>query len=99
VEEDRKRARKLSVASWDISLRIEQGGVARTFMMPMAWRPDDDPLDRDSLQTRALNIPVRDGEITRAELLLTPEADVNGLPSNPQVLYATTITRTEKADA
>lgn len=88
VEEDRKRARKLPCGSWDISLRIEQGGVTKTFMLPIAWRPDDDPLDAGSLQTRAVNVPVRDGTVTRAELLLTPEANVNGLPANPQVLYS-----------
>ncbi len=89
VEEDRRRARKLSVGSWDISLRIEQGGVTKTFMLPVAWRPGDDPLDGASLQTRAVNVPVRDGEVTRAELLLTPEADVHGVPAAPRVLYAT----------
>jgi len=88
VEEDRKRARKLPFGSWDISLRIEQGGMTKTFMMPMTWQPDDDPLDIASLQTRALNVPVRDGEVTRIELLLTPEANVVGLPSCPKVLYS-----------
>jgi len=87
-EEDRKRARKLPVGNYDITLRIEQGGVTRMFMLPIAWQPDDDPLDLDSLQTRAVNVPVRDGEVTRAELLLTPEADVNGIPADPRVLYA-----------
>ncbi len=89
VEADRRRARTLDIGRWDVSLRIEQGGVIRTFMLPMAWRPDDDPLDGDSLQTRAVNVPARDGEVTRAELLLTPEAHVHGLPACPKVLYAT----------
>lgn len=88
IEEDRKRARKLPLGSWDISLRIEQGGVTKTYMLPIAWTPDDDPLDLDSLKTHALNVPVRDGEVTHAELLLTPEANVNGMPENPQVLYS-----------
>jgi len=88
VEEDRARARKLNVGSWDISLRIQQGGVTRTFMVPAAWRPDDNPRDVASLQTRAVNVPVRDGEVARAELLLTPEADIHGLPSAPRVLYS-----------
>ncbi|MBT3294839.1 MAG: hypothetical protein HN919_05415 [Verrucomicrobia bacterium] len=89
VKEDRKRARRLPIGSWDISLRIDQGGQTKTFMLPIAWKPDDDPLDIDSLQTRAVNVPVRDGEVTRAELLLTPEANVSGMPSNPRVLYST----------
>ena len=88
-EEDRKRARKLPAGRWDVSLRIVQGGVTKTFMLPIAWKPDDDPQDLDSLQTRAVNVPVRNGEITHAEILLTPEANVNGLPACPEVLYAT----------
>jgi hypothetical protein len=98
-EEDRKRARKLPAGSWDVSLRIVQGGVTRTFMLPIAWQPDGDPLDLDSLQTRAVNVPVRDGEITHAEILLTPEANVNGLPACPTVLYATETPATAKANA
>ena len=47
----------------------------------------DHQLDGSSFQTRALNVPVRDGEVTRAELLLTPDADVNGLPACPEILY------------
>ncbi len=88
--DDRRRARGLRdfADAWDMCLRIEQGGVTRTYMMPLAWRPDDDPLDSTCFQTRALNVPVRDGDVTRVELLLTPEADVNGLPENPESLYS-----------
>lgn len=88
-KQDRERARELPVGRWDVSLRIEQGGVTKTFMLPIAWRPDDNPLDLDSLQTRAVNVPVRDGQVTHAELLLTPEANVAGLPESPRVLYST----------
>lgn len=86
--EDRKRARKLPFGRWDISLRIIQGGQTKTYMLPIAWQPDDDPLDLDSLQTRAVNVPTRDGNVTRAEILLTPEANVQGIPEAPEVLYA-----------
>ena len=93
-DEDRKRARKLPFGSWDVSLRIEQGGVTKTFMLPIAWQPDGNPLDLDTLKTHAVNVPVRDGEVTHAELLLTPEANVCGMPDNPRVLYATDIPAT-----
>jgi hypothetical protein len=86
-EDDRRRARRLPVPGWDLSLRITQGGTTKTCMLPMAWRPDDDPLHPSSLQTRAINVPTRDGKVTHAQLLLTPEAHVNGLPDNPTVLY------------
>jgi len=95
IEEDRKRARKLPFGCWDISLRIEQGGVTKTYMLPISWTPDDDPLDLDSLKTHAVNVPVRDGDVTHAQLLLTPEADVNGMPDNPKVLYATDMKKEE----
>jgi hypothetical protein len=103
VEEDRKRARKINVSHWDtrrarklnaphwdICLRVEQGDVTKTFMMPIEWNPDANPLDMESLQTRALNLPVRDGKVGKVELLLTPEADINGLPEHPTVLYTRT---------
>jgi hypothetical protein len=88
VDADRQRARRLPIAAWDLSLRITQGTQTRTYMLPMAWRPDDDPLDPASLQTRAINVPTRDGPVTHAQLLLTPEAQVHGLPETPTVLYA-----------
>lgn len=89
-EDDRVQARKLrdGIGQWDLSLRVEQGGKARTYMLQAFWSLEDDPLDLVSYQTHALNVPVRDGEVTRVELLLTPEAHINGLPDNPKVLYA-----------
>ena len=30
----------------------------------------------------------RDGEIEHVELLLTPDAAINGMPENPRVLYS-----------
>jgi hypothetical protein len=88
--DDRRRARRMRdvTEGWDICLRVTQGGTTRTYMMPMTWRPDDDPTSAGSFQTRALNVPVRDGQVTRAELLLTPEAEWNGMPSDPVVLCA-----------
>ena len=90
-EDDRKRARKLPFGRWDISLRIEQGGKTKSFMVPLAWQPDDDPLELASFLTHAVNVPVHDGEVTKAELLLTPEANVAGMPADPTVLYETTM--------
>jgi len=90
VPEDRERA--LSVhggkTRCDVSLRIVQGGITKTFMLPIEWRPDDDPLDYEKFQTAAVNVPARDGDVTRAELLLTPEAGKNGAGANPTVLYS-----------
>jgi len=90
VPEDRERALKIygGEKRCDVSLRIVQGGKTKTFMMPMEWRPEDDPKARREFQTSAVNVPVRDGEVTSAELLLTPEAEKNGMPANPEVLYS-----------
>lgn len=90
VAEDRARVRRLASAAgpWDISLRIVQGGKSKTIMMHMQWNEGMDPRDGDAYRTRAVNLPVRDGEIERVELLLTPDAAINGMPDNPRVLYA-----------
>ena len=53
-------------------------------------RPDDDPLARWKFQTSAVNVPVRDGEVTSADLLLTPEVVKNGMPGDPKVLHSKT---------
>ncbi len=89
VAEDRARVRRLTSVSgpWDITLRIVQGGVTKNIMMHMRWTVGMDPCDGDAYQTRAVNLPARDGEIERVELLLTPDAAINGIPDNPRVLY------------
>ena len=63
-------------------------------MMPMQWDEDFGPLDGRAYQTRAVNLPVRDGEIEKIELLLTPDAAIDGLPENPRVLYTRDCTGT-----
>jgi hypothetical protein len=57
-------------------------------MMHMNWTEGMDPCDDDAYQTRAVNLPVRDGQIEKVELLLTPDAAIDGMPDNPRVLYA-----------
>lgn len=89
VPEDRAKVRRLTSVSgpWDVTLRIIQGGVTKHVMMHMNWTEGMDPCDGDAYQTRAVNLPVRDGEIEKVELLLTPDAAINGMPDNPKVLY------------
>lgn len=88
VEADRKKARRFSTGAWDITLRIEQGGKTKTFMIPLAWDEDGDPLNIDSFLTHAVNVPTRDGQVTKAKVLLTPEVTINGLPENPRILFS-----------
>jgi hypothetical protein len=56
-------------------------------MLAASWDPSANPLSSGSLQTAAVNLPASDGTVTQVELLLTPDAEHNGLPANPQVLY------------
>jgi hypothetical protein len=88
TEDDRKRARRVGVGPWDISLQIEQGGKTKTFMVPLAWNPRGNPLDLDTFLTHAVNVPVSDGIISKARILLTPDATVEGIPSKPRALFS-----------
>ncbi len=71
----------------DVCVRVVQGGVTNTYMLAASWDTAADPLSAGSLQTAAVNLRASDGAVTKIELLLTPNAQVNGLPANPQVLY------------
>lgn len=90
LAEDRARARRLTSvpAIWDVSLRIVQGGKTQTIMLPMRWTEGMDPCDSAAYQTHAVNLPARDGEIEHIELLLTPEAHIDGMPETPKVLHS-----------
>jgi hypothetical protein len=72
----------------DVSLRVIQGGVEKIYMLAAPWEPTADRLSGGSLKTEAINLPAADGTVTLAELLYTPDAQINGLPANPQVLAA-----------
>ena len=71
----------------DVCVRVTQGGIVKTYMLAAAWEPGLDPLQGNSLRTEAINLPADEGEITRIDLLFTPDAEINGLPADPQVLY------------
>ncbi|MCU0663523.1 MAG: M66 family metalloprotease [Myxococcota bacterium] len=74
----------------DVSLKIMQGGVEKIYMLAASWDTSADPLNGNSLTTKALNLRASDGEVTRVDLLLTPDAEHNGLPGTPTVLYSWT---------
>lgn len=85
---DRARAAEVFCPSGgcDVSLAIIQGGLVKTYMLPVSLDTSADPLSAGSLKTRALNLPARDGEVTSVDLLSTPSAERNGLPAEPEVL-------------
>jgi hypothetical protein len=74
----------------DLTFRVTQGGVQKYYMLAASWEPTADPLSGGSLQTKAVNLPASGGAVTRADLLLTPDAQNNGLPASPTVLYSWT---------
>lgn len=77
------------MAGCDFCLRIVQGGVTKNYMLRASGLAGD-TTNNNFLKTVAINIPARNGEITKVELLLTPDVERNGLPGSPQVLYTWT---------
>lgn len=72
----------------DVSLRIVQDGEIKLFMLPIDMDASLEPLDSKSFKTRAVNLRASDGSVTKVELLNTPDAEVNGMPGSPEVLYS-----------
>ena len=70
----------------DLSMRVTQGGKVSVYMLRQSMDPNADPMSTSSLYTQAVNLRASDGEVTKIELLNTPDAEVNGLPSNPTVM-------------
>lgn len=70
----------------DYTLRILQGEETSYYMLPASGGATDDPLDFQTLQTRAVNVRASLGRVTEVTLLHTPDAEVNGLPAEPEVL-------------
>ncbi len=70
----------------DLSLRVTQGGNVSVYMLRAAMDLTADPLSTGSLYTQAVNLRAADGEVTKIELLNTPDAEINGLPVNPTVM-------------
>ena len=58
----------------------------KTYMLAAVVDPSASPLDARALSTQAINLKSDAGPITRVQLLLTPDVEKNGLPSNPTVL-------------
>jgi hypothetical protein len=70
----------------DFTLRVMQGGQQKTYMLAASGTTGGDPYSNSSLKTAAVNLRASDGAVTQVELLLTPDAEVNGLPGDPEVL-------------
>ncbi|MDH7447083.1 M66 family metalloprotease [Aquimarina sp. 2201CG14-23] len=88
IEDDRLRADAIYCpqGGCDVSLRIVQGGVTKVYMLPIDLDNTLDPLDSKSFKTRAVNLRASNGTVSMIELLSTPDAEKNGLPTNPTLL-------------
>jgi len=71
----------------DYCVRVIQGGVQKTYMLAASSVTTADPLNANSLETEAINLPASAGAVTKIELLSTPNVEDVGLPANPAVLY------------
>ncbi len=70
----------------DVSLKVIQGGEKKFIMLPISWDDNADPLHKGSLNTKAINLRASDGEVTKVQLLYTPDAEHNGLPKKQKVI-------------
>ncbi len=82
---DRQDAAKLfcPAEGCDTCLRVTQGGATRTYLLDAPWVTGSSVQE---VRTKAINLRAADGPVTHLELLLTPDAQVNGLPASPTVL-------------
>lgn len=71
----------------DYCVRVVQGGVTKTYILPASALTSPAQTDASSLETEAINLPASAGEVTKIELLSTPNVEDVGLPANPTVLY------------
>lgn len=70
----------------DATLKVIQGGNINYYMLPIAHESNEIILDV-STTTKAINLKASNGEITKIELLYTPNADTDGLSDNPTSFY------------
>ena len=72
---------------WDVCAKVTQGGKTRHYLLPVHIGDDVNPASAGSHHHGALNLPVRDGAITRVELLHTPDVLSKGVTAESRVLH------------
>jgi hypothetical protein len=80
------------VGGFDYTLRITQGTKVTYSMLPIEHDASFDPLDKKYFTTHAVNVKESDGPVTKSELLLTPNAEQNGLPAQETIVESWEIT-------
>lgn len=74
--------------SCHFSVRVTQGGKVTTYLAKDSLNPTLPAKDPSSMSIFALNLPARDGVITKIELLETPKVISEGLAKDPKVVDA-----------
>ncbi len=74
------------IGGFDYTLKIKQGDIVTYAMLPIEHDANFDPLSKKYFTTYAVNVKSSDGEVSKVELLLTPDAEVNGLPAEETII-------------
>lgn len=84
-EADRQAAGELGYSpdTCTVALRVTQGGTVTSYLLRVGISPED---GIQAFNVTALNLPVRDGEITNVELLYCPDVMTNGITPDHKVL-------------
>jgi Peptidase M66 len=70
----------------NVCLRVTQGGKQRTYLLKVFIDNGAKPADVKSYTTYAINLPAKDGVVTKVELLSTPNIFSQGLKADAKVL-------------
>ncbi len=70
----------------DFTLKITQGGIVKYIMLGMNFDDTLPETDPKTFVTKAVNLLASDGEVTKVEVLKTPDANINGLPNMETIL-------------
>ena len=88
-EKDREAAKKFGFSdeTCDVCLRVTQGSTTTTYLLEAKLNPSANPLKEGVFVTTAINLPAKDGKVTEADLLHTPDVISKGVPADARALY------------
>lgn len=72
----------------DLSVKVIQNNVEKTYMLAQNVDKTKLATDPASFTTSAINLDALGGKVSKIELLNSPDAQINGLPIIPEVLYS-----------
>lgn len=83
---ERMKAKELGYGKkgYNVCIRVTQGRAVKTYIMNLKLSEKDDPLK--AFHVAAINLPARDGAVTHAQLLYTPNVLEKGIGDDAKVL-------------